>query len=209
MKFFKTVADRILPVLFWIAVMLTFDTPSVAVLTVIAALIHEGGHITAAFIIGCGDISLPQAALTGLRIRPSRLLSYKEEAVIALSGPLVNLLAFLALLTFYRASAYLFTFGVINLLTAISNLLPIRGYDGYRVVNGILLAHTDVESAGRITGAISSLLCGALVFISLFLMLKIGEGYWIFAIFFSIMLRDITKTQKSIKRENTRDFESF
>ena len=80
--------------LFWVLLMLAFDTPSVVILTVIAALLHESGHIAAMTIICRKGITLPRAVISGLRLKPERALSYTEELFVAAAGPLLNLLLF-------------------------------------------------------------------------------------------------------------------
>ena len=67
--------------LFWVLLMLAFDTPSVVILTVIAALLHESGHIAAMTIICRKGITLPRAVISGLRLKPERALSYTETVI--------------------------------------------------------------------------------------------------------------------------------
>ena len=181
--------------------MLAFDTPAMTVMTVLAAALHEIGHIAAAVAVGCGDVSLPYAALTGLRILPPRLMSYKNEIIIALGGPAANLAVFVLLIPFL-ANDYVFAFAVINLLTAVSNLLPVGGYDGYRAVRGLLITRMDPDTADTIMCAVSLSCSSVAVFISLFLMMRIGEGYWLFAIFFAVLLKEAFKMQKRVKSKN-------
>lgn len=193
MKILQKLSDKILPMLFWICIMLAFDSVAVCVLTLIAAAVHEGGHILLANLLNSGDVSLPRGTLLGLKIDTGRLLSYRDEAIIALGGPLVNLSLFLLSLPFFKVSDYIFLFGLINLFTSITNLLPIRGYDGERITRAVLLAKCTVSFADEVTSALTLTFGATLSVISLAVLMLIGEGYWIFAFFFSVLLSEILK----------------
>lgn len=206
MKILRALGERVLPVLFILFLMLAFDEVWMTVLTLLVAAVHEGGHILAAMLIGAGEISLPRAVLTGLRIRPGRILSYKEEAVVALGGPLINLVLFLLLLPLCRYGEYVSALAAISLLTALSNLIPIRGFDGQRILIGLLSRGLSAATLDRVSSALTLGISAAVALLALFFMMKIGEGYWIFTIFFAVMCREIMGGRKSTKSENSRGF---
>ena len=126
--------SKILPLLFWALLILGFDCLYVSVLTALAAAIHECGHLI--FAPSHKKATLPRADISGFRIKISGM-SYKEELITALGGPLINILLGGIFLLFFGNSPfanYAKVFGIINLLTALSNLLPIEGYDGYKIL---------------------------------------------------------------------------
>ena len=193
MKLLRT-AEKILPLVFWVFLIFAFDTPRFATLTVAAALIHEAGHLL--FGISRGAIRLlPSPHPTGFRIKPDKLMSYKDELILLIGGPVLNFLAFFALGFLYKATgaAIAYDFAFLNLLTAITNLFPIRSYDGYRIIETALLIKTDSERALGFLHALSFFFTAVLLLLSLYFLLKIGEGYWIFAIFFYSLLVDLKK----------------
>ena len=203
MKHISAACERVLPMLFWVLLMLAFDTPSVVILTVIAALLHESGHIAAMTIICRKGITLPRAVISGLRLKPERALSYTEELFVAAAGPLLNLLLFTFLILFStRGGVYLYSFAIINLLTALSNLLPARGYDGYRIMYSTLALLSNAERSARFMHTISLFFSAFVVFLSLGLIMIFDSGYWIFVIFFISLIGELTKRQKHINREN-------
>lgn len=210
MKNLKILSEKLLPMLFWILLMLAFDTPAITFATLLAAAIHELGHIAVMGIITRGSLPLPKTVISGLRLRPHRLLSYGEEMFLALGGPLANIVVFLLLIPLFdRGGGYFLTFAILNLLTAASNLIPIRGYDGYRIIRNLLIPRLGGDRADSVMQRASTFFCGVAVFLSLFLILKIGEGYWIFAIFFGILVKDVLKMQRISNSENKRDFKSI
>ena len=193
MKLLKKISDKVLPTLFWLSVMLAFDSLSVCIITLISAAAHELGHIFAAFLVKRGDISLPRATFFGLKIDTGSLLSYKDEAIIASGGPIANLCVFIVSLPFFAISEYAIALGFINLFTAITNLLPMRGYDGERILRSALLKKWDVRIADCVSDALTLALSSSLSVISLVFIMVLGEGWWIFAFFFSILLGEVLK----------------
>ncbi|MBO7304596.1 MAG: hypothetical protein J6V09_05180 [Clostridia bacterium] len=200
--------EKILCFFFWFLLILGFDSPRVAYMTLAAALIHECGHLLVAFFFTRGGISLPKADFSGFKISAPRM-SYKEELFVALGGPVLNLvlgiLPFIIPLT-KGAKEYFELFGLISLLSALSNLLPISDFDGYRIAECILsLKIKNAERVSYVLGLLSFSFCGVATFLNLYLILKTGEGYWIFGVFFASLLAFMGKRLKSnVLRENKR-----
>ena len=172
-----------------------FDAPYVAILTIISAVIHEIGHLLAISHLA-HSTAIPKGHISGFRIRRRETLTYLEEGIILAMGPLCNLIVFLFTIPFGgEMYGYIKTFGIINLATALSNLLPVEGYDGY----GILMqwfAAKDKQGAIRMLDAFSFLFSVAITFLSLYFIDKLGDGYWIFVVFFVIMISKLIKYGK-------------
>lgn len=182
---------KLLPMLFWILLIFGFDLPYIAIMTLITAIIHELGHILATCKI-IGNFKL-KSAIGGLRLSTKIGISYKNEIIISASGPLANLFVFLLLLPFFKFNDYLLTFGIINLLTAFSNLLPIESYDGYRIILSFGMLFGFGDTFIGILQKLSFVLLSLLSFIALYLMKKADVGYWIFFIFIAILIKTITR----------------
>lgn len=204
----------ILPSAFWILLIFGFDLPYIAFLTVICAVIHEIGHIVAIYRI-TGRYKI-KSRINGFRLSAERHLSYSEEMIIALFGPLANLLVFAALIPFYKMGGeYITTFGMLNLFTALSNLIPIENYDGYRIAECLLLSASDSPLPPRILKAVSFTLIVILTFLSLYFIKSFDGGYWIFFIFIAVLTKSIKNDKNIFSREKTRknefsrDFKSF
>ncbi len=191
---------------FWILLIFAFDTPYTAAVTLFAAAVHEIGHKLAYLSVGEFS-SLPKIRFFGFKIQSGNYSSYKNDIIGALGGPAANLfLCIIALpLMLIEKDAY-FSFAVINIATAATNLLPIKGYDGYKVLHTILLSRGRGGLYINIIEVFSFVLISALTFASLYLIGKFNEGYWIFLIFFSALLTVIFKSPSLIKSENKRVF---
>ena len=197
--------EKILPLAFWILLIFGFDSAYMAILTIIAALIHEGGHLIATAPFSKKRSKIPRSNIAGFRI-DTNALSYKEEFVAALGGPIINLvigLIFIFLPFSQNFKTYAYMFGILNIMTMISNLLPIEGYDGHKALSALIAVFFgDSLMSEVILHWISFFFSAIMTFLALYLMLKLGEGYWIFAVFFSVMLSAIIKKQNNTIYEN-------
>ena len=212
--------SRVLMMLFWISVMLAFDSVYTAVCTLLAAVIHEGGHIAALYTVkrrrARGGTSVRggrdgrcagglSAAINGFRIETG-YLSYGEEAFVAFAGPLINLLAALFCGIFILLSGISRRGGqaadgaaiiaAVNLLTALSNLLPVRGYDGQKILRAALSARASADLADAVCRAVSFILICAGCFLSLYLMLRLSCGYWLCGIMTASLLSELSDIKK-------------
>lgn len=186
---------ELLPSLFWGLVIFGVSERHTAIITLISALIHECGHIWYLRYIKKGVKRL-YAKHDGLRIKPTSTLSYQEERYMYLLGPLSNIAAAFISLPFAlinSGAGYIQEFFVINLINAFSNLLPVEGYDGYGILKSLI---NEKDENGIWLGRLRAISCFLVFFFCLFsiyLIDRFGNGYWIFAIFFVSMIKQIDK----------------
>lgn len=190
--------------LFWLTLLFALDRPYLAVLTLLSILFHELCHIVS--LLCASKTMAAQTRLFGIRIAPKGLLSYRRERRVAAAGPMGGL--FLSLLCFLlmpAAPEYLLDFAICNLLTSLSNLLPLEGYDGYRILACTLALH------GRDTGVlhkVSFVLTALLSLVSLFLFGILGEGLFSTAFFLFSLLSALPQEKNTIS-ENLREKRSI
>ncbi len=169
-----------LPTVFWGLLIYGFDAPYMANITILSIIIHEVGHVLSLFLLRKEQNI--RGVINGIRLSPKQSLSYREELLVALGGPLVNIIVGGLLLALPFSKEYIKAFAVMNLLTALSNLLPTQGSDGYRIIKSALALIFGREYFFALD--IVSIVISILITLSaLFLMLKIGEGYWIYCLF--------------------------
>jgi hypothetical protein len=181
----------ILPTVFWGLVLFSFEEKFLAITTLLCALIHESGHLICIFLTRGRNLSL-KGVINGFRITTQGVRSYDEEILIYLSGPLTNILAFgICLIMSFTISDEFMTIGIINLATALSNLIPIRGYDGYGAIRAFIKKQGQSNVALNALSGISSALTFIFCLFSLYLIDRYGGGYWIFAVFFVSMLKEL------------------
>ena len=159
----------------------------IAILSAIG--LHGAGHRIAAGLCGV-KLGRIVSSATGLCWQTDRtgFCSYGKEALVALGGPLGNLLgnALLILcMPLFPASdrsAWSMLFSS-SLFLAIWNLLPIEGFDGGRILRCLILQRqreAGTEAADR-TLRISSAICFTLLWmLSVYLLLRTGRAFSLF-----------------------------
>ena len=193
--FIKTIEllCSMLPALFWGLMIFGFEEVSTAIATLLSALIHECGHIAYILFIDKSGFGF-KGVLSGFRIKAHAPISYDEEIGRYLAGPMANIITFvIAVLLGKIAGNFFVTLAAISLATAISNLLPIRGYDGYGIIRAIIEKREICSLAIKALGWVSSSLIFTLCILSLYLIDRHGGGYWIFAVFFISMIKEFAE----------------
>ena len=178
-----------LPVLFWVSLIYGFDEPCVAGLTIAAALLHELGHLFALLLMG--ESGSLRGHISGFRIKKE--MGYKRELLLLAAGPFTNLGLALALMPLSGVGGgYIGLFSEINLLSGITSLAPIEGYDGYGIIKRLLALSGSLHRES-VLSALSFTISCALVFLSLYLMLRAGGGWWLFGVFSGIVFMKIKR----------------
>ena len=178
-----------LPLLFWLAYILVGEPLGYALFLLATVALHEAGHIFAFLVLREPMPHLRGRGLGLLLMPQSELRSYPRELAVAAAGPLFNLLAAAALLPALRASGATeahFCFFCFNLMTAALNLLPIRGFDGGRVLFSLLALCTDDALGTKISDTVSLICVLFFYFTGLFLFFFAGASLQI--LLFSLLL---------------------
>ena len=179
---------------FWITLIFAMDRPYLAWMTLIAIVWHEGAHILALCSLRCG--ARLGARLFGLRLSPEAPLSYRDERRVAAAGPIAGFVfAALCLLFYPLAPGYLLEFALCHLLTSLSNLLPIEGYDGYRILSCTLALHGRKDTP---LFAVSFLFSAFFCLLSLSVLGMIGEGLWAAISFLFALICSIPNEENTI-----------
>ena len=160
-----------------------------------AAVLHEGGHLLAARLAGV-RVSEVRLDLFGARMRLAGLLSYRQELVVALGGPAVNLLSALLVSPVWAhggeaENGWLFIFLCASCGLCAVNLLPVQTLDGGRALS-CLLSLTVGERAARITLRITTgVVLLFLWLVSVYALLRAGNMLSLFVFFFLLLLRSV------------------
>ena len=88
----------LLSLTFWVLVIFAFNSPYVAILTLICAIIHEIGHLIPLITLGKYK-RRPHSTLSGFRITVPDMLSYNDSLTVLICGPCANLISFILLYT--------------------------------------------------------------------------------------------------------------
>lgn len=127
---------------FWLILVLVLfwrnDPLYVARFSVLAAVLHEGGHILVYYLL-VGKLPLLRISPLGIAMEVREAdFTGRELLLLAAAGPLSNFLfAGAALLIMqWRAFYSGYCFAVVNLVLGLFNLLPIEPLDGWRLFRG-------------------------------------------------------------------------
>ncbi|MBU5483562.1 M50 family metallopeptidase [Clostridium sp. MSJ-11] len=135
-------------------------------------ILHEGVHYLVARYFGFAGFQIEILPVgTVLKLRDIDEASTKEELIISLSAPLINLIlaaVFYILFTIKPLNIYLLLYEC-NLIIGLFNLIPAYPLDGGRIIRGILNYKYIYKKANLITVYISLILGIFLIFIYLFL----------------------------------------
>lgn len=161
-----------------------------AVICLIAAAIHELGHIIAARLckIRLEEFSL---GMLGARLKTcERVYSYKKEIILCFCGPLFNFIS--AGVVYSVCKIYGFTsenisvFILYSLVLGTLNLLPVKSFDGGRIFESLALLFISPTTADAILNALSFLCVFTLWCTSVYFLLIYSSSLCLFT--FSVSL---------------------
>ena len=182
-------------VIMTVALFLTHSYISIAAL--IAAALHEIGHIIAAKLcnIPLGELKL---GIFGAALTPKTLLcSYKKEIILCIAGPLVNLTLAIILFPLFNYGKFLSLFISASLFLGALNLLPIYDFDGGRILYCLLSSKLSVEASTKILKTVSFVLIFMLWCLSVYLLLRLSSSISLFVFSISLFAK-IFLSQKEI-----------
>ena len=156
----------------------------------LAATIHECGHLLAARLLKIPVLSLHISVL-GAQLRLcDPFLSYKREWLLCAAGPLTSgLLAFFMSMLGLFFPIFFSKLAQISLVLGIVNLLPIGWLDGGRMLRATCYQILSPTCARAIVRAISFLCFLTLWMTSVYLILRMGRSLSLFVFSFSLFVR--------------------
>ena len=171
--------------LFWLAVAL-FDRSLSTAASLVAATLHELGHIAVMHICGMRVTSLTVLPY-GLEISSSRPpVSFREDIAISSAGCAVN---FITAPVFYAFGAvipnnfgyFLLLISASSVLLGILNALPVSTLDGGAVLEALLALLLPAERAYTLARAVGFFSLLLLWVLSVYVFLFSGYNYSLFA----------------------------
>ena len=162
-----------------------------AVCSFIAVILHELGHLIAARLCNVKFNTL-SIGIYGAGLKADKTsFSYKNEILIALCGPLANLIsAFLAIPIYIGAqSTSALYFIASSIILGMMNLMPIKTFDGGRILHSVLCLRFSPFASDKTLSVISFFVIFVLWTVSVYLMLIYGMGLSTFVFSLSLFSR--------------------
>lgn len=172
-----------------ICVMLATDRTGLLLPTLFAVLMHEIGHLFAMWVLDCSpkQIKLIPASV---QITAPLTSKYKNDIIIAIIGPIVNLLLFFVLYLNFLCfkNSIILNYALINLLITIFNLMPVIGLDGGTILFSVLAKKTEYNKAILTLKIITLIVAAAVIFLAVTLTIrgKINISLYIIGIYLVI-----------------------
>ncbi len=176
--------------------MLFADRSGVWFVTLLAALLHELGHLIAAkcLHIPIGNLHMD---FLGARLEVrGRMLSYGEEWLLCAAGPLASLTCAAAGSLLWRYSPMAEWFSCASLLLGVLNLLPIRTFDGGRMLESALSFFLPARAVQTLLRICSFFFLFLLWAVAVYFLLKVGDGLSLFCFSMSLFHRFFDRTSE-------------
>lgn len=173
-----------------ITVMLATDRTGLIVPALFAVIMHEIGHLFAMWVLECNPkrIKLIPASV---QITSSFSRRYKNDVIIAVCGPAVNFVLFLALYFNYLAFKNETTlyYALLNLIIGLFNSLPVYGLDGGSVLFSLLAKKTDLNKATLVLKLVTLVIALAVLITAVIMTVngKINLSLYIIGVYLIIM----------------------
>lgn len=172
-----------------IAVLALCDRSGVILMSLLAAFLHECGHLLGAKLLHIPLTSM-RLDLLGARLEVgAHSIGYWEEWLLAASGPLVSLLAAATAYPLWKHSQYAVIFSCASLLLGFLNLLPIRTFDGGRMLEAFLNAHFSLRTVCGVLSVVSFLTLFLLWALAVYFLLLAGDGLSLFCFSIGMLMR--------------------
>ena len=170
---------------FFIGLILT-DRSLLCLSAFLAAAFHEVGHLLAARLLGIPIRSLRLDLLGARMDTVGRMMTYGEEWLLAASGPLFSLLLSLGLFFLWEISPFAKLLSCASLLLGGLNLLPIRSFDGGRMLASSISYFFGERTSDYILRLTSFLFLFLLWAVSVYFLLLAGDGLSLFCFSMSL-----------------------
>lgn len=169
-----------------IALMLACDKTGLALPTLFSVFMHEIGHLFAMWVLDCAPKSI-RLIPASVQITKSVSNLYRNDIIVALAGPVVNLVLFGTLYFNYLAFKNQITliYALLNLIVAVFNLLPVTGLDGGTVLFSLIAKKGDLNRAMLTLRIITAVLAVAVFVLAVTLTVrgKVNLSLYIIAVY--------------------------
>ena len=160
-----------------VTLMLLLCSEETVIISVISSALHEMGHLIMMQALGQKVVSVTFGAF-GVRINRQFdcSLNYKNEALIAGGGILVNFVVAITGILYYYFTGGIFGIKLtaVNIFIAAFNMIPIDALDMGRVLRYTLLCSSDEDKCDRVMSIISALFVNLLAGICIIYTIYIG-----------------------------------
>lgn len=179
-----------------VSVFLLVDKTGISTIALLACFIHELGHIVLFLAVGY----VPQKLtfeLTGIRLtKPIQALSRGKELLVLLGGSGTNLLIFFLLIRTIEKISFLSLFAVTHLVLGLFNLLPLKSFDGGKVLEILLSFFMGENATQKICTLVDFLCIFLMLIVCVFMMITTKNSFTLLMMTIYLMISSLIKLLK-------------
>ena len=172
-----------------VTIMLATDRTGLMLPSVFAITMHELGHLFAMWCLECNPKRI-KLIPTSIQITSNFSKGYKNDIIIALCGPIVNIILFFSLYFNYLAyqNNTVLYFSLVNLVIGIFNVLPLWELDGGTILYSIIAQKSQPNRAALTVKIITRIVGVGIFLTAVYLTVKgkINFSLYIMAIYLFI-----------------------
>ncbi len=176
-------------VLLSVGLLLLGQGRELVIVTLLAAVLHELGHVVAACLLRIPLRELRLSSLGARLVLKGRMISYGEEWALCAAGPIFSLMGAAIAFLLREKLPFMELFSVASLFLGVLNLLPVRSFDGGRMADAVLHRLLGQRWADGIMNASSFLWLFLLWASAVYLLLRAGEGLSLLCFSMSLLCR--------------------
>ena len=179
-----------------VTIFLLVDQTGISAIALLACFIHELGHIVMFIAVGYTPQKLT-FELTGIRLtKPIQELSRGKELLVQLAGSGTNLAIFFLLVSTIESVSFYSIFGVTHLVLGVFNLLPLKSFDGGKVLS-IIASYFMSENATQIVCTITDFICILFLLTAcIFMIVTSNSSFSLVMVTIYLMISSIVKLTK-------------
>ncbi|MCL2698239.1 MAG: site-2 protease family protein [Oscillospiraceae bacterium] len=171
-----------------IALFFYFDKSGFGILGICACVIHEAGHLMALF-LKKQDFNSLIIYGGGIKIKHKKTLD--ASVCILAAGCLLNIAVFIVFYYVFPINMKFQIFAIMNLLIGVFNLLPIRYFDGGRLLEKALINALPADGVSLIMKKIEIITALIGIFISIFTLFRSSFNFSFMIVMIYILFSDI------------------
>ena len=172
---------------FWFFIVWILSEPYITTMVIIvAAFLHEAGHLTVSRLCKV-KVSTITIYPLGADIHLSGAVSYRDNMLISIAGPMMNIITFifLQIISVSLNEPYCFIadqLSASSISLAVINLLPVKGFDGANILGCMSMIIFPENMALLLQKITSCITLTVLWIVSLYLLLTVSSGISLFAL---------------------------
>lgn len=176
-----------------VTIFLLVDKSGMSVIALLACIIHELGHVAMFFFVGYRPTELA-FELTGIRLtKPTVSLNYTKEVMVQLAGSGVNFLVFALLCSTTTSITTTSIFAVTHLIIGIFNLLPLKSFDGGKLLEITMFKLMSVKATQIVCTFVDLACITVMLFLSIYAFLIGNQNFTFVVITFYLMITALAR----------------